>query len=126
MFEAGEGRGEGIGVGGGSGAGEARGGGAIRATDLSGKVISARPPAYPAIARSARAQGTVTVNILVDENGFVIAAEAVSGHPLLRGAAERAARAACFTPTLLSGKPVKVNGRLSYNFVLSGNEDDQE
>jgi hypothetical protein len=68
----------------------------------------------------------VTVNVTVDENGFVIAAQAVSGHPLLRGAAETAARAACFSPTLLSGKPVKVAGRLSYNFVLSGNEDDPE
>ncbi|HEU4597813.1 MAG TPA: M56 family metallopeptidase, partial [Pyrinomonadaceae bacterium] len=113
---AGSGSGSGGGAGAGSGAGEARGGGAVRAQDLGGKAISAPPPAYPAIARSARAQGAVTVRVTVDENGQVIAAEAVSGHPLLRGAAEEAARVAVFSPTLLSGKPVKVTGRLSYNF----------
>jgi len=41
----------------------------------------------------------------------------VSGHPLLRGAAEQAARGARFSPTLLSGQPVKVSGVITYNFV---------
>jgi protein TonB len=118
--------GGGMGRGRGVGAGEARGGTTIIGGDLRGKLISGRPPAYPAVARSARAQGIVTVKITVDEDGFVAAAEAVSGHPLLRSAAERAARAACFSPTLLSGKPAKVSGSISYNFVLSGEEDEDD
>ena len=65
-----------------------------------------------------RASGTVTVRVTVDETGSVTSAKAVSGHPLLQAAAVAAARQAKFSPTLLSGKPVKVSGVLTYNFVL--------
>ena len=85
---------------------------------LNGKAISKPQPPYPAIARTARASGQVTVQITVDEGGRVISASAVSGHPLLRQAAESAARQARFSPTLLSGQPVKVTGVITYNFVL--------
>jgi outer membrane biosynthesis protein TonB len=54
----------------------------------------------------------------VDEKGSVTSARAVSGHPLLRPAAEAAARRARFSPTLLSGRPVKVRGVLTYDFKL--------
>ena len=85
---------------------------------LNGKAISKPSPAYPPIAKAARAQGTVTVQILVDESGRVVSATAVSGHPLLQQAAVAAARQARFSPTLLSGQPVKVSGVITYNFVL--------
>ena len=85
---------------------------------LNGKAISKPPPAYPPIAKAARASGTVTVQIVVDESGRVISASAVSGHPLLQQAAVAAARQARFSPTLLSGQPVKVSGVITYNFVL--------
>ena len=58
------------------------------------------------------------MKVIVDEEGKVIAAQAVSGHPLLQAAAVKAAREARFTPTLLDGKPVKVQGVITYNFVL--------
>ncbi len=77
---------------------------------LNGKAISKPQPAYPPIAKAARASGTVTVQILVDESGRVVSANAVSGHPLLQQAAVSAARNARFSPTLLSGQPVKVSG----------------
>ncbi|HEX6187185.1 MAG TPA: TonB family protein [Pyrinomonadaceae bacterium] len=85
---------------------------------LNGKAISKPQPAYPPIAKAARASGTVTVQVLVDERGNVISANAVSGHPLLRPSAVAAARQAKFSPTLLSGQPVKVTGVITYNFVL--------
>jgi TonB family protein len=85
---------------------------------LNGKAISKPQPAYPPLALAARAQGTVVVQILVDESGRVISASAVSGHPLLQQAAVTAARQARFSPTLLSGQPVKVSGVITYNFVL--------
>jgi len=84
---------------------------------LNGKATSLPPPDYPPIARQAKATGTVAVQITIDEGGNVIVAEAVSGHPLLRAAAVKAARDAKFSPTRLSGQPVKVNGVLTYNFV---------
>lgn len=85
---------------------------------IEGKAISKPAPPYPPIAKTARAQGTVVVQITVDEEGKVISAKATSGHPLLRASAESAARQARFTPTLVAGKPVKVTGTISYNFKL--------
>jgi protein TonB len=85
---------------------------------LNGKAISKPQPPYPPIAKAARASGTVVVQIVVDEGGKVISAKATSGHPLLQQAAVSAAYQARFTPTLLSGQPVKVSGFITYNFVL--------
>jgi periplasmic protein TonB len=84
---------------------------------LNGKAVRLVQPPYPAIARSAHASGQVRVQIVIDENGNVISAAPVSGHPLLQGAAVSAARASKFTPTKLSGQPVKVSGVIIYNFV---------
>lgn len=85
---------------------------------LNGRAISKPAPPYPAIARAARASGVVTVQILVDEQGRVVSARAVNGHPLLQQAAVQAAYQARFSPTLLSGQPVRVSGVITYNFVL--------
>jgi protein TonB len=84
---------------------------------LNGKAVRLVQPPYPAIARSAHAAGQVRVQITIDENGNVVSAAAVSGHPLLQGAAVAAARQSKFTPTKLSGMPVKVTGVIIYNFV---------
>lgn len=74
-------------------------------------------PNYPAAARAVRASGAVNVQVTIDEDGEVIMANAVSGHPLLRQAAERAAKESRFAPTILEGQPVKVTGIIVYNFV---------
>ncbi|HYX28904.1 MAG TPA: energy transducer TonB [Pyrinomonadaceae bacterium] len=84
---------------------------------LNGKAIRLVTPPYPAIARSAHASGAVNVQVTIDENGNVISAVATSGHPLLRAAAQSAAMASKFSPTKLSGQPVKVSGVIIYNFV---------
>ena len=84
---------------------------------LNGRAVHLVTPPYPAIAKSAHASGAVQVQVLIDENGNVISAKAMSGHPLLQAAAVAAARSSRFTPTKLSGQPVKVNGVIIYNFV---------
>jgi TonB family protein len=84
---------------------------------LNGKATSLPKPPYPPAARAVKASGTVVVQVVVDEQGNVATANAVSGHPLLKAAAVSAARGAKFPPTLLSGKPVKVSGVITYNFV---------
>lgn len=84
---------------------------------LNGKATSLPKPPYPPAARAVRAEGTVLVQVLVDENGNVVSANAVSGHPLLRAAAAQAARGAKFAPTKLAGQPVRVSGILTYNFT---------
>jgi len=84
---------------------------------LNGKAASLPAPEYPAIARAAQASGAVQVRILIDENGNVVEANAISGHPLLRAAAQAAAKEARFTRTRLNGEPVAVSGVLVFNFV---------
>lgn len=84
---------------------------------LNGRAISLPKPAYPAAARAVRASGAVQVQVLIDEEGRVVSASAAGGHPLLQAAAVSAARQARFSPTLLSGQPVKVSGIITYNFV---------
>ncbi|MFN0140457.1 MAG: energy transducer TonB [Pyrinomonadaceae bacterium] len=75
-------------------------------------------PAYSPAAKAVQAKGKVTVQVTIDERGNVVSANAVDGHPMLRGDAERAARNAKFSPTLLSEVPVKVTGVITYNFIL--------
>lgn len=84
---------------------------------LNGKAISLPKPAYPPAARAVNAEGAVSVQVLIDEQGAVVSASAVSGHPLLRAAATEAAKGATFSPTLLQGEPVKVSGIITYNFI---------
>ncbi|MDQ3473814.1 MAG: energy transducer TonB [Acidobacteriota bacterium] len=75
-------------------------------------------PIYSAIAKAARASGTVTVQVLIDEHGKVVSARSLSGHPLLLRESVQAAYQARFTPTTLSQQPVKVSGVITYNFVM--------
>ncbi|HEX8139075.1 MAG TPA: TonB family protein [Pyrinomonadaceae bacterium] len=83
---------------------------------LNGSAIEMPKPEYPEIARRARVTGTISVEIVIDETGKVISAHAASGPPLLREAAIKAAVRARFTPTKLSGQPVKITGTLNYRF----------
>ncbi len=75
-------------------------------------------PIYPQMARQIRLQGTVSVQVLIDETGKVVTAKAISGHPLLVVEAQKAAMQARFSPTLIGDQPVKVSGVITYNFVM--------
>lgn len=84
---------------------------------ITGKATNLPKPIYSAAARAVNAGGDVNVQVLIDEKGNVISAKAVDGHHLLRESAERAARTAKFTPTVLSNQPVKVTGIIVYKFL---------
>ncbi len=78
---------------------------------LNGRALELPTPAYPQIAKQMRASGEVRVQVAVDEQGNVVSAHAISGHPLLRQSAEMAARRS----------KIRSNGRyesgeLVYNF----------
>jgi tetratricopeptide (TPR) repeat protein len=93
--------------------------GPVQGGVINGKAVSKPQPSYPSEAKFARAQGTITVAMLIGENGTVLSACAFGvGHPSLKAASEFAAYRARFTPTLVDGKPVKVRGVITYNFVL--------
>ena len=85
---------------------------------LNGTALNLPPPAYPEAAKRMRTQGVVSVDVILDETGKVVAANASSGPPILREAAVQAALKAKFSPTKLSGQPVKVSGVINYKFAL--------
>ena len=82
---------------------------------LNGKAIYLPQPEVA----GGEATGVVLVQVLIDEQGTVIEAKAVSGPRNLHDAAVNVARLARFTPTTLMGEPVKVSGTISYNFGKS-------
>jgi protein TonB len=86
---------------------------------LNGTAISLPPPSYPEAARRLRMGGVISVEVIVDETGKVISAVATSGPAVLRDVAVQAALRARFSPTKLSGQPVKVSGLINYKFALS-------
>jgi outer membrane biosynthesis protein TonB len=89
----------------------------ISAGVLNGKATKLEKPRYPPEARAAGAAGTVDVQILLDEEGRIVTAQGISGHPLLHFASRDAACRSEFAPTRLQGQPVRVSGILKYNFV---------
>ena len=87
-------------------------------TVLNGRALSLPKPAYPVAARQLRLAGQVVVLVQIDETGNVISARDMCQGPLyLSESSVAAAQNARFSPTKLSGMPVKVNGIIVYNFV---------
>lgn len=75
-------------------------------------------PVYPRQARTMRMQGTVKVEVIIDEDGNVSKVENTSGPTLLKRAASDAIRKWQFTPFTIDGQPVKATGFVSFNFNL--------
>ncbi|MGE0883546.1 MAG: TonB family protein [Blastocatellales bacterium] len=82
-----------------------------------GETITKVTPAYPIGARQIGASGEVRVQVTVSEEGRVIQAKAISGHALLRSAAESAALKWVFKPVLDNGKPVQIQGVINFVFT---------
>jgi TonB family protein len=76
------------------------------------------PPVYPELARQARIEGVVRLNIVIDKQGRVVDIKVISGHPLLIPAALEAVKQWEYNPTLLNGQPVEVVAEVSVPFVL--------
>ena len=89
----------------------------VNAGVLNGRAVNLPKPAYPPLAKQMRAEGQVVVQVLVDETGNVTSARATSGNPMLRAAAEAAARQSKFNPVLVNNQPVPASGIVLYNFV---------
>jgi TonB family protein len=74
-------------------------------------------PVYPAVARSARVAGAVTIEATVGPDGKITDATVVRSTPLLDQAALDAVRQWEYTPTLLNGMPVPVVMTITVNFA---------
>lgn len=84
---------------------------------INGKAIDLVRPEFPKTALAVNAYGQVDVSVVIDETGKVATARAGKGHPFLRAAAVAAALNSTFAPTQISGKSVRVNGTIIYNFL---------
>lgn len=89
----------------------------ISTGSLSGRESKRVTPNYPPAARTHNVTGTVRVFAIVDENGKVWVTNS-EGPMLLRTAAEEAARAWTFPPSVSGGKPVRLAGYLDFEFKL--------
>jgi TonB family protein len=83
------------------------------------KLIDKPVPAYPALAKQARIQGTARYNVLIGKDGTIQAMDLVAGHPLLVEAATPAVRQWKYQPTLLNGEAVEVVTVVDVNFTLA-------
>lgn len=86
--------------------------------ELDKAIISKPNPVYPSAARSRRLSGTISVSVVVDENGRVLTATASPPIPFLTEAALEVSYEAWFNPTIVDGMPVVAQGIISYQFVL--------
>ena len=83
---------------------------------LNGKLVSIDLPVCPPKAQEKQIEGTVRVQVLLNGDGEVIFAHPLSGPEELWAASIKAAVTARFSPTKLSGKPMKVAGLLLVNW----------
>jgi hypothetical protein len=76
-------------------------------------------PAFPVSGRRLDKPITVSVEVVVDQTGLVVEADAPDAPPSLRKVAEDAARRATFFPFYSEGRPVRARGRLNYGFYFA-------
>jgi protein TonB len=91
---------------------------------VGGSVIQAnaiyRPaPAYPPLARTARIQGVVVLEAVINREGVIDTLRVVTGPPLLIQAALDGVRTWRYRPTLLNGEAVEVLTTITVSFSLS-------
>jgi TonB family protein len=84
--------------------------------DMTNRAVSRVEPTYSPAARKVGASGLVLVKILVDEDGKVVSASPVAGHPLLYAATVAAVRQWKFSPAIISGQRVKTTGTVRVIF----------
>jgi protein TonB len=73
---------------------------------------------YPTQARAVRQQGTVILEALVGEDGFVKDVKVISGPPLLRQAASDAVKRWKYKPYKLNGQPITAQTQVKLDFKL--------
>jgi TonB family protein len=84
---------------------------------LSGRETKRVTPVYPSQAKTHNVTGTVRVFAIIDENGKIWVTNS-EGPVMLRRAAEEAARAWTFPPSLVNNKPVRFAGYIDFDFKL--------
>ena len=82
------------------------------------KILRRVDPVYPELAKRARVDQIVMLEVSVDEEGNVANVRVIRGHPLLDQAAIDAVKQWKYSPTLLNGEPVPVIATVTVIFKL--------
>jgi len=90
------------------------------------KLINRVPPAYPVLARQAKIQGLVSVNVVIGKDGTVTVQNVGAGHPLLAPAAVAAVQQWKYEPATVGGVPVDVGAKIYVAFDLTKQQGDQK
>jgi protein TonB len=88
----------------------------VTATDALKAAVSKPAPAYSPVARQMKVTGHVEVEAVIDVDGSVESAKAVTGNPLLTQSAVQAVQRWKFTPFMANGEPTKAVVTLSFDF----------
>jgi protein TonB len=75
---------------------------------MAANLISAPMPDYPMLAKIAHIGGEVILQAVISKSGTVSVTRVMSGHRLLRGAAQDAVRRWRYRPYVMDGHPVEV------------------
>ncbi len=89
-------------------------GGEVQESKLVRRIV----PEYPPIAVRAHVEGTVLLEIDVDEEGNVTDVRVLQGNPLLVPEAVRAVKQWKYSPTLLNGEPIPILSTVKVEFHL--------
>jgi periplasmic protein TonB len=89
----------------------------VEESDAKKNIITKVEPEFPPIAKQMNLSGRVEVDLHVDETGKVEKVDAVSGNPILAGAAISASKRWKFQPFEADGKPTKAVVRIAFSFV---------
>ncbi len=87
---------------------------------MKGQIQHQVPPVYPPPARQARIQGTVTLDVVIRQDGTIGDISLISGHPMLAPAAIEAVRQWTYKPYTIDGRATEVETQIQVNFSLSG------
>ncbi len=86
--------------------------------EMAQRLIFDVTPRYPAEARDAGIQGTVQLDIVIDDEGGVSQLKVVAGHPLLAMAAVRTVEQWLYLPYTVDGEAVAVATTVIVTFTM--------
>jgi periplasmic protein TonB len=86
---------------------------------MEGLLVKKVAPVYPPLAKPARIQGTVLLQVNINKTGDVEHVQLISGHPMLAQSAIDAVKQWKYQPYLLNGQPIDVETKVRVNFTLA-------
>jgi TonB family protein len=82
------------------------------------ELIRYEPLEYPSIAKAARVQGPVDLEIVVGRDGSITQVTPIKGHPMLVDAAVQGVKSWKFRPLVFVGKPIEAQVNVVVNYAF--------